>query len=295
MNKATVFDIKRFAVHDGDGIRTTVFFKGCPLSCIWCHNPEGISKKAQISYNEQRCTACGKCAKACRTGAHVIGEKHILHRETCTLCGECVSACPADAIRIYGGEMTVDELMPRLLSDRAFFESTGGGVTLSGGECTLYFDFLYELLCRLKDEGISAAVDTCGYTDSEKLKRLIPLTDTFLYDLKAYDVDVHKHLTGVSNDLIIKNLHMLDESGARIEIRIPYVPECNADQIEKLARLISSLKFSHPVRLLKYHSHAEAKYASLGMECTLPRRMPTDEEMESARAVLSSHGIRVLT
>jgi pyruvate formate lyase activating enzyme len=130
---------------------------------------------------------------------------------------------------------------------------------------------------------------------SEKLASLIPLTDTFLYDLKAYDSDVHKRLTGVSNELIIENLRMLDERGARIEIRIPYVPECNADQMEKLARLISSLKHSHPVRLLKYHSHAEAKYTALGMESSLPQRMPTDEEINSARSVLIAHGIEVLT
>lgn len=161
--RATIFDIKRFAVHDGDGIRTTVFFKGCPLKCVWCHNPEGISYMPQLAYYENKCVSCGECVEICPQKAHGIEKgRHSFDRNKCILCGECEKMCLGEALKLYGKEMTIDELMPLLLEDKDFYTTSGGGVTLSGGECLMQADFCAELLKKLKSENINTAVDTCG-------------------------------------------------------------------------------------------------------------------------------------
>ena len=283
MENAKVIEIKRFAVHDGDGIRTTVFLKGCPLKCVWCHNPESIDFKPQLAFYKNKCTLCGECAKVCPTGAHIIsGDGHILDREKCVSCGKCESACFNGALKLYGREMTTDELMPILLEDRDFYETSGGGVTLSGGECLMHPEFCEKLLKKLKAEGIHTAVDTCGYVTKEVLDKVIPYTDIFLYDFKAFDEDVHKKCTGKSNKIILENLKYLDECGKKIEIRIPFVPEYNKDQIEKISAFLKELKNITKVRILPYHNYAGSKYEALSMENTLPKTLPTDEEMRSA-------------
>ena len=209
---ATIFEIKRFAVHDGDGIRTTVFFKGCPLRCVWCHNPEGISFEMQEAFYTHKCIGCGECKKDDFTSENCLGEARIR----------------------YGKEVNLNELLLLLLEDKDFFENSGGGVTLSGGECLMQADFCEEILKRLKHEGIRTAIDTCGLVSKETLNKVIPYTDVFLYDVKAYDEDAHIRCTGVSNKLILENLKYLDSLGKSIEIRIPYVPEYNAEQIKRL-------------------------------------------------------------
>ena len=186
--KARIFEVKRFAVHDGDGIRTTVFFKGCPLKCVWCHNPEGISTKSELAYYAHKCIVCGECQNVCPTGAHTIENgKHSFNREKCIICGKCTDVCLSDALILYGKEMTVEELLPVLLKDKDFYDNSGGGVTLSGGECLMQADFCAELLQMLKKEGINTAVDTCGYVPKESIDKVLPYTDTFLYDIKAID------------------------------------------------------------------------------------------------------------
>lgn len=281
--KATVFEIKRFAVHDGDGIRTTVFLKGCPLRCVWCHNPEGISFKPQLAYYTHRCVGCEECVSACKVGAHEISnEIHKLDRDKCISCGACTKVCLGDALTLYGKEMTVDDLMPILLEDKEFYENSGGGVTISGGECLMHADFCQELLSRLKGEGIRTAVDTCGLVGRDVLDMVIPYTDVFLYDVKAIDEDVHIKCTGRSNKQILDNLRYLDEKNCKIEIRIPYVPEYNDGEIEKISEFLSELKNIIKVRVLPYHNYAGSKYESLGMENCLPKLLPTDEEMEKA-------------
>ena len=257
---ATVFEIKRFAVHDGDGIRTTVFFKGCPLRCVWCHNPEGISFAPQAARYAHKCIGCGECKRDDFTAEQCVGEAYVA----------------------YGKEVTVDELLPVLLEDRDFYESSGGGVTLSGGECLSQADFCAELLKRLKENGVRTAIDTCGFVTKEALDKVIPYTDVFLYDLKAYDEDVHVRCTARSNRQILENLRYLDQIGKDIEIRIPYVPEYNADQVEKIAYFLSDFKHITGVRVLPYHNYAGSKYEALGMENTLPHRLPTDEEIKDA-------------
>ncbi len=271
--KATIFEIKRFAVHDGDGIRTTVFFKGCPLRCVWCHNPEGLSHSPQIAYYAHKCIGCGECQRE--------------HFD--------VSDCLGEARILYGKEITLEELLPTVLEDREFYSNSGGGVTLSGGECLMQADFCAAFLELLKNEGINTAVDTCGFVKREALTKVLPYTDVFLYDLKAFDEDVHIRCTGASNQPILENLKYLDACGKEIEIRIPYVPEYNSDQMEKIAHFLSDLEHVTKIRVLPYHNFAKSKYEALHMENTLPTTLPTEEEAEGARNLIRQiTGIQVL-
>jgi pyruvate formate lyase activating enzyme len=193
-----------------------------------------------------------------------------------------------EATVLYGKEVTVEELLPALLEDRDFYENSGGGVTLSGGECLMQSDFCAELLMRLKENGIHTAVDTCGFVSKNALDNVIPYTDVFLYDIKAYDEDVHIKCTGASNKQILENLIYLDSIGKDIEIRIPYVPDHNAGEIEKIARFLASLKHVTKIRMLPYHNYAGSKYEALNMANALPSRLPTDEELEAARNLIKN-------
>ena len=259
-----IFEIKRFAVHDGDGIRTTVFLKGCPLKCLWCHNPEGISANTEDAHYAHKCIGCGECKKD----------------------GFTPDACLGEAYVRYGKDVTADELLPILLEDRSFFENSGGGVTLSGGECLMQAEFCAEILKRLKAEGVSTAVDTCGYVSRSAIDQVIPYTDVFLYDVKAFDENVHIECTGKSNKRILENLKYIDSLGKPIEIRIPYVPGYNSGEIEAIANFLKELRCVTKIRVLAYHNYAGSKYAALNMENTLPRALPTNEEMEAARELV---------
>lgn len=293
--KAKIFEIKKFAVHDGDGIRTTVFFKGCPLKCVWCHNPEGIGFKPQLAYYKDKCIGCGECLFVCHTGAHNITDKgHVFDRQKCEACGNCKEVCLGDALMFYGKEMTVEEIVSVVLEDREFYETSGGGVTLSGGECLMQADFCAELLKRLKEASIHTAVDTCGFVSREIVNKVIDFTDVFLYDVKAFDNDVHIKCTGYTNDTILDNLKYIDNCGKNIEIRIPYVPEHNSGQIEKIGRLLMELKNVTKVRLLPYHNYAGSKYMSLDMENTLPEVLPTEKNITCAKQVLKDMGLNVV-
>lgn len=284
--KGTVFEIKRFAVHDGPGIRTTVFFKGCPLKCVWCHNPEGLSAAPQLAYYAHKCIGCGECATVCTTGAHLFENgSHTFDRQACIGCGACANACLGDALTFYGTEMTVEELLPRLLEDREFYETSNGGVTLSGGECLLQADFCIALLQALKKEGIHTAVDTCGSVSREVFDKVLPYTDLFLYDIKAISPAVHRHCTGLTNERILENLRYLDTCGAKIEIRYPYVPDYNDGEAESIRDFLSSLRTFPAVRVLPYHSFAGSKYRALGYGDTLPSRLPTEAEIQKAEAL----------
>ena len=284
----TITDIKRFAIHDGDGIRTTVFLKGCPLKCVWCHNPEAIAFPAQLAYYEGKCRHCGFCTEVCPTGAHTIPDRsHRFIRENCIACGKCVEDCSGNALTLYGTQISVEELLPQLLQDREFYKNSGGGVTLSGGECLMQADFCAQLLKALKEEGIHTAVDTCGFVNREALDKVIPYTDIFLYDLKAMDPDVHIRCTGQSNRIILDNLQYLDALGKESEIRIPYVPGWNDGELEAIRDFVETLKHVTAVRVLPYHNYAGSKYAALGMENTLPTQLPAAEELEAAKKLFS--------
>lgn len=283
MERGMISDIKRFAVHDGAGIRTTVFFKGCPLKCVWCHNPESIGFQPQIAYYENKCIGCMECVAACSKGAQLNQNgRHSFAREKCIGCGQCEFVCLGEAIKHYGEEVTVEQLLPRLLEDSAFFKTSGGGVTLSGGECLCQASFCAALLKRLKAENIHTAVDTCGFVAREAIDQVLPYTDIFLYDLKAIDDAVHIKCTGRSNRIILENLQYIDASGKPIEVRIPYVPQYNDHQIERIAAFLKPLRNITAIKVLPYHHYASARYGALGMVNTLPERLPTAKELEAA-------------
>ncbi len=292
--KAMIFDVKRFAVHDGDGIRTAVFLKGCPLRCAWCHNPEGLSAAPQLAFYAEKCTGCRMCAQVCPHAAQDFsGNAHRLVRSACVSCGKCVSVCAAGALQQYGREMTVEELLPVLEADRAFYENSGGGVTLSGGECLLYPDFCAQLLERLKRDGISTAVDTCGFVPRSALEKVMPYTDCFLYDVKAFSETVHQRCTGQFNQKILENLRFLDGAGKRTEIRIPFVPGWNDGEVEAIGQFLSMLHHVTGVRVLPYHAYAASKYAALDIPSALPPVMPTREALEQAVRTLERHHLPV--
>ena len=291
---APVIEIKRFAVHDGDGIRTTLFLKGCPLRCLWCHNPEGLKRSPEIAFYADKCISCLECIRVCPTGAHIARDgSHLFLREICTGCGNCEPVCLGEAIKFYGRSMSPDDLLPILLEDRDFYVSSGGGVTLSGGECLTHPEFCAELLEKLKQNGIRTAVDTCGFVPRAALDRVLPYTDTFLYDVKAVDEATHIRCTGQSNRTILENLRHLDACGASIEVRIPFVPERNSGEIDAIGKLLVTLKSLTKVRVLPYHNYAGSKYRALGISHTLPDRLPTDGECTAAREHLRAMGLPV--
>lgn len=285
---AMITDIKRMAIHDGPGIRTTVFLKGCSLRCLWCHNPETIRRKPQLAYYQNNCTGCLSCTRVCPTGAQVAeGAIHRFDRTACVDCGKCAQVCPAGALTLFGKTMDAEQLLPLLLEDVPFYESTGGGVTLSGGECLLQADFCAEILEKLKKEGIHTAVDTCGFVPREAFDKVLGFTDLFLYDIKAMDPAVHKACTGQENGLILDNLRYLCSRGKQVEIRIPYVPGHNDGEMEAIRDFLSGLKGITGVKVLAYHNFAGSKYAALDMKNTLPPTLPTEEELEKTRSLFA--------
>lgn len=262
-----VFNIQKFCLQDGPGIRTTVFLKGCPLHCAWCHNPESHFEKSIVLYDREKCVACGRCGETCQNRAHVFEIEHTIDREKCISCGACVEVCGYDALELAGKEMTVDEVILEVLKDRAFYENSGGGLTLSGGEPLLQFDFSYELLRQARLNGINTCVETCGFASTEKIIKIAEVTDFFLYDWKLTDDRLHKEYTGVSNSLILKNLQMIDSLGAKIVLRCPIIPEINDTEqhFEGIARVANSLKNILRVEVEPYHSLGNEKYRKIGL------------------------------
>ena len=295
-NKAMLMDVKRFAVHDGPGLRTTLFLKGCSLKCLWCHNPEGISGKPQLAYYAHKCILCGACVKVCPVGAHRVLGGHSFLRENCVCCGSCETVCLGEAITLYGRQIGVEEAYQIATEDRLFYRGTGG-VTVSGGEPLLHAAFVKELFTKLKQERIHTAVDTCGNVPWEQFAQVLPMTDLFLYDIKHIDPETHKKLTGADNRLIFENLQKLSDAGKAIEIRMPLVPGVNDDRetLKGIGTFLQKLQITR-MKVLPYHSMARSKYAALGMTDTMPDvPTPTEKMLQKAAALLQSYGINAVT
>ena len=285
-----IFAIKRFAVHDGDGIRTTVFFKGCPLKCRWCHNPEGMSFAPEIAYYKQKCVGCKECLTCPEEAVKLVDGAIVTDRDKCISCGECAKKCVFSAREYFGQEVDAEDLAHQLCEDRAFFENSGGGVTLSGGECLAQGEFALELLKILKKEGINTAVDTCGCVPRTVFESVLPYVDTFLYDIKAIDESVHKLCTDRDNTLILSNFEYLCSQNCDIEVRIPFVIGLNDREIEKIGSFLQNRPVKKVV-LLKYHDLARSKFQALGMADTMPENKTDIASAERAVKLLASYGI----
>ena len=295
MTQARYIDIKRFAVHDGPGIRTTLFLKGCSLRCIWCHNPESRSPQPELAIHYPKCTLCGECAKVCPCH-RIVNGVHEFDRTACKACGKCEAACPSGALELFGKTMTADEAAEKLLEDRIFYPD-GGGITLSGGEPLLQSQFCAELLRKMKAEGIHCAVDTCGNVPWSAFEAVLPFTDLFLYDFKCADPEKHQRLTGSRNELILENLKKLDAAGKNIEIRMILVPEHNMseDDLHAAGDFLAPLTNVSAVRLLAYHSLARSKFKAVGHPDTMPDvHSPNAEELESCAQILRSYAINAI-
>lgn len=282
-----VTNIQKYSIHDGDGIRTTVFFKGCPLRCLWCHNPETQRFEPELQVDIPKCTGCGRCAARCPEGAITISPegKSVTDRSKCIVCGKCVDACLGNFRTLVGREYTVKELVKVCMQDQMFYEESGGGVTLSGGEVmAMDIDYIKNLVKTLYREGVSVTIDTCGQAPYSNFEAILPYVNTWLYDVKVIDEDLHKKYMGTSNKLILENLVKISKAGARIYIRIPTVKEVNGNW-ESMAAIIDFLKENDirpaQVNLLPYHSTGSHKYGKLGREYEATAlTAPSNDEME---------------
>lgn len=284
--KNYVFDIQRFCLHDGPGIRTTVFLKGCPLDCLWCHNPESKSREPQLSFDSKACIGCGDCIKACKLGA--ITDVGVIERGKCTLCGDCVSACTG-ALTVIGEAADANKIMDTVLSDRAFYESSGGGMTISGGEPLYSGELALQLLKMAKEQGIHTCLETSGFSPTELILKIAPYVDLFLYDIKETNSSLHKEFIGVDNSLILENLRSIDSVGAKIVLRCPIIPGYNdrEEHFSAVAKLAESYEGVLGIEVLPYHSLGRAKAGLIGKEYSLDVAAPTDDDINAWIAYIS--------
>lgn len=296
--KARVFNIQRYCIHDGPGIRATVFLKGCPLACWWCANPESQGRDAELGFIPSRCEGCGKCVEVCAPGALVLKEDRIpiLNREDCDACGACVPVCFPEALALYGKEMSVGEVFAEVRKDAAYYRTSGGGVTLSGGEPLLYPLFIQALFKLCRESQVGTAIETAGYCNPRHLREVLPLTDTLLFDLKHMDSAQHERVTGMPNALILSNARLAAASGTDVRFRMPLIPGINdsQDNIEATACFLRELgEVTNSIELLPYHRMGVGKYEAIGLPYRLQGVEPLEpQQVEAARAMFEAFGTR---
>jgi pyruvate formate lyase activating enzyme len=295
MRSGLVFNIQKYSLQDGPGIRTTIFLKGCPLCCAWCHNPESISPRREVVVLENRCVVCGECRQACPFGDTTAGEGPLPARlPPCTQCEACTESCPTGARQMVGREMSVAQVMEEVLQDRMFYDESKGGVTFSGGEPLLQPQFVQELLAACRHRGIHAAVDTCGFGHTDHLLAMGRLAPLVLYDLKFMDEGRHREFCGVTNRGILENLQALDRAHLNIWIRVPVIPGVNDDRanLEAIARLAATLRGVRQVNLLPYHKTGVQKFRRLGQSATLEHiAQPGAEALQHALRLFQDFGL----
>jgi len=289
---ANIFNIQHFSLNDGPGIRTVVFFKGCPLNCMWCHNPESKSSTSELAYYSNRCTCCGKCADVCPQNAHsFLSDVHSINRQNCNLCGKCVENCNFQALEILGKQYTTDEIMYEIKKDDMFF-TDGGGVTFSGGEPYMQYDVLYELLKKCKQIGYSTCIETSGYTSKDNIIKTSEFMDYFLYDCKEINVDNHIKYVGKSNKIILENLSVLDDVQANVILRCPVIPKINDYEkhfinIAELANKHSSIK---SIEIMPYHPLGISKSEYIGKTSEFSDNTFLDREAANSYArIIQNH------
>jgi glycyl-radical enzyme activating protein len=295
--KGQIFDIQRGSIHDGPGIRTTVFLKGCPLQCAWCHNPESLENEPEISFQPEKCVGCGFCFRTCAHGGHAMKDgRHELLRANCIRCGACAAECPSQAIEVVGREMTVAAVLTEVMRDQPFYETSGGGMTLSGGEPMSQYAFTRALLQAAHGAQLHTCVETSGYGRKERFLALRPFVDLFLWDYKETDPRRHVQFTGVPADGILANLEALDAAGAAIILRCPVVPGFNDrdDHFAGIARVANGLKHVREIHLEPYHPLGKAKGERLARPSTLPDLFFPDDAVVAQWVQKVQAGTKVL-
>ena len=288
-----IFDLKRFAVHDGEGLRSTLFLKGCPLHCPWCQNPEGIPQTSMLWHNPQVCIHCGRCIAACPHGALSQTDRIHVDRSACKQCGGCVDACPAAAMTLYGKSVTAQEAADLLSRDRIFFGEKGG-VTLSGGEVLMQWQFAAEVLRLCKENKVDTAVETCLLAPRQALEEMLPVTDHFLVDIKFMDADLHRHHLGADNRQILRNFEWLLQQGADVLVRTPLIPGYTAteENIRGIARYLRNTAPEVPYELLNFNPLCRSKYAALEREYPVSGGALTAQQMNGFYEILAQEGIK---
>jgi pyruvate formate lyase activating enzyme len=298
-DRGIIFNIQRFSTEDGPGIRTTVFMKGCPLHCLWCHNVEGINPKPEIVWNETRCIGCLSCVEACPNKAITrMMDELVTDRKKCSSCGKCTEVCPAKSRELIGRSVSVDEVLTEVLKDKVFYETSDGGVTASGGEPTMQPQFVAKLFSKCRSSSIHTALDTCGYVKWETLNRILEFTDLVLYDLKEIDPNNHEKYTGANPTLIWENARKIANLGKPMWVRTPVIPGYTdtVENIRGIAEICKKLGNVERLDLLPYHRLGEPKYRKLGLEYALRGlQPPTKEDMERLKQVAVECNIKLVT